>query len=65
MYRDELKYYRPENDSRLINVSAELRRLRALICDLEWNGQDASHLYPKCNFLSQAKKEGTNFIPRF
>lgn len=65
MQRDNIQYYRPENDSRLLNVTAELRRLRKLIYDLEWGRKDASHLYRKFHLLRQLQKEGTEFIPKF
>ena len=65
MYEDEFESYRAEGDPRLLDVRKELKRLRDAIDNLEWQGEDASHLYPAYRQIKKEHEAGREFVPVF
>jgi hypothetical protein len=53
------------DDERLISVIHELKRLRKLVDDLEWEDQDASCYKRQLEHYEKLNRDGVIYEPRF
>ena len=54
-----------ESDPRLINVNLERKRLRNIVSDGEWNGEDVTAENCQLKILSAALLDGRLYLPKF
>lgn len=53
------------DDERLISVVHELHKLRRMVDDLEWEGQDASAYKRELEHYEKLNRDGVLFEPKF
>lgn len=65
MYRSEFANWQAGNDHRLLDINAEIKRLRSRIEDKLWEGLDASGEQAALKDLKKSWQEGKQYYPRF